>query len=307
MRGVVRWSSFVVLTSLLLFLGGASSSGLGSAPAQRDGRCPDHSIEQGTSPLGQLRGAARSEEKGGARGMAGRGARAPSKMTGRMVTLSKTMSWLLRHGAGQAGVRVGEDGSVRVDEMLALPKFKGYSREEVAEVVANNEKQRFAVSGAGADWSVRAHQGHSQKVASLITGDQGLTRLLTPPADPVLHGTFREAWDKIKGEGLKRMARQHIHLTDLHKPSEQGQVSGFRASCQVIVTIDVAQAMADGVVFLRSGNGVILTEGVAGCLPAKYISGATDREGRSLLEKEEEKEGGKEEEGEEGASKRQKQ
>ncbi|KAJ1484338.1 hypothetical protein T484DRAFT_2517507 [Baffinella frigidus] len=28
------------------------------------------------------------------------------------------------------------------------------------------------------------------------------------------------------------------------KPSEQGQVSGFRASCQVIVTIDVAQVLA---------------------------------------------------------------
>jgi hypothetical protein len=40
------------------------------------------------------------------------------------VTLSKAMSWLLRHGADKAGVAVGEDGSVLVDEMLALSNFK---------------------------------------------------------------------------------------------------------------------------------------------------------------------------------------
>lgn len=40
------------------------------------------------------------------------------------MTLSKAMSWLLRHGADKAGVVVGEDGSVLVDEMLALSNFK---------------------------------------------------------------------------------------------------------------------------------------------------------------------------------------
>ena len=51
-------------------------------------------------------------------------------------------------------------------------------------------------------------------------------------------------------------------------------VSGMRKSADTIVTIDVARAMAAGIPFFRSSNGVILSPGLGdtGCIPAEFIS-----------------------------------
>lgn len=45
-------------------------------------------------------------------------------MDGRLVLLSKSMSWLLRHGAVKEEVAMAPDGTVRVKDMLALRQFK---------------------------------------------------------------------------------------------------------------------------------------------------------------------------------------
>jgi 2'-phosphotransferase len=44
-------------------------------------------------------------------------------------------------------------------------------------------------------------------------------------------------------------------------PKEEGVVSGMRASCDIIIQIDMALAMEDGIKFYISTNNVILTEG----------------------------------------------
>ena len=68
-------------------------------------------------------------------------------MDSRLVRLSKTMSWLLRHGANDAGVAMDKDGSVLVTDMLKLPKFRGFTTTDVMEVVRLNEKKRFEIQG----------------------------------------------------------------------------------------------------------------------------------------------------------------
>lgn len=45
-------------------------------------------------------------------------------MDGKLVNLSKRMSWLLRHGALEAGISMSQDGTVSVSDMLALKQFK---------------------------------------------------------------------------------------------------------------------------------------------------------------------------------------
>ena len=70
-------------------------------------------------------------------------------MEPRLVDLSKSMSWLLRHGVKEAGVTMDKDGSVKVLDMLAVRKFKRFNLEDVLLVVENNDKKRFALHGAG--------------------------------------------------------------------------------------------------------------------------------------------------------------
>lgn len=100
---------------------------------------------------------------------------------------------------------------------------------------------------------------------------------LTPDRVPefpvVVHGTYFRSWPAIRATGLSPMGRQHIHLaTGL--PDEGGVVSGMRKSSELLIYIDLATAVADGIEFFLSKNRVILTPGdlETGCLPPKYFA-----------------------------------
>jgi len=144
----------------------------------------------------------------------------------------------------------------------------------IQKIVAENEKQRYKLSyestttgpgmvvSPGSEesntsgiWWIRANQGHSVQVEALE-----LEEIKFADDLPVaVHGTSAKAWELISKEGLSRMKRNHIHLaTGL--PSS-GVKSGMRANSQVLIYINVVKAMSDGLVFQRSANGVILTEG----------------------------------------------
>lgn len=170
------------------------------------------------------------------------------------------------------------DGYVRVADILAHPKYKGFTEEQIRAVVRDNDKQRYALAEEdGVTW-IRANQGHSLPVQELeltpITSAQGL--------DTVIHGTFMSAWPSIKREGLSCMGRNHIHCAP-GMPGESGVISGMRRSCEVFIFIDIAKALADGVKFYRSANSVILTEGKDGTLPVTYFAKAVSAGGESLL------------------------
>jgi RNA:NAD 2'-phosphotransferase (TPT1/KptA family) len=49
-------------------------------------------------------------------------------------------------------------------------------------------------------------------------------------------------------------------------------VSGLRSGCQLLVHVDVAGAMADGVRFWTSANGVVL----AATLPLRHVTAVED-------------------------------
>lgn len=53
----------------------------------------------------------------------------------RMVNISKSLSWVLRHSATKQGIAVRSDGYAKVQEILALPAFEGVGVEEVVDVV----------------------------------------------------------------------------------------------------------------------------------------------------------------------------
>ena len=71
-----------------------------------------------------------------------------------ITRVSKKMSWLLRHGAVEAGVEIDTAGWVEIDDVL---KSLGISRHQLDEVVRLNNKSRFQVEGS----RIRASQGHS--------------------------------------------------------------------------------------------------------------------------------------------------
>mgnify|MGYP000117887290 CR=1 FL=1 len=154
----------------------------------------------------------------------GRGRRGENEDT----VLSKSLSWILRHGAVDEGLTIDSSGYVPLDEVMQFLKKKGHkdiSEEKIRKIVDTNEKKRFELLEKKHHIFIRATQGHSMKI---VNSEDLLTKIEDPSQYPVvIHGTFSKFWPLIKAEGLKRMNRIHIHFAP-GMPKEEGVISGMR-------------------------------------------------------------------------------
>jgi putative RNA 2'-phosphotransferase len=177
-------------------------------------------------------------------------------MNKRLTTVSKFLSKSLRHEPESLGLTLDPGGWVTVEDLLAGAAKVGFpiTRDELGQVVAENDKQRFALDEFGI--RIRANQGHSAEVD-----------LQLPEADPpdqLFHGTVGKFLDLILAEGLKKMDRHDVHLSkDLQTATKVGE----RRGKPVVLIIDSARMAADGFKFRLSDNGVWLTDHV----PPQYI------------------------------------
>ena len=120
------------------------------------------------------------------------------------------------------------------------------SREELEEVVRTNAKQRFAFDETGT--RIRANQGHSVEI------DLQLQPAIPP--DVLFHGTADRFLTAILTDGLRKMDRQHVHLS---VDAATAIAVGSRHGKPVVLTVDAAGMTRAGHVFRVSANGVWLT------------------------------------------------
>lgn len=169
----------------------------------------------------------------------------------RLVRTSKFLSKHLRHQPERLGLALEPGGWVAVDALLAACAAHGFplTRAELDEVVARNNKQRFAYDAAGT--RIRANQGHSVAID-----------LQLAPADPpvlLYHGTGEPAVPAILRQGLLKMRRHHVHLS---ADPETARAVGRRHGRPVLFAVDAAALAAAGATFYRSDNGVWLVDQV---------------------------------------------
>jgi len=168
------------------------------------------------------------------------------------IRRSKFLSLVLRHEPEKIGLKLDSAGWVEVEELLAACGRFGrpLTLEALREVVAANEKKRFAFSDDGR--SIRASQGHSVDV------DLGYTP--QPPPAKLFHGTAARFVDSIQRGGLLKGERHHVHLsTDETTARKVGQRRGE----SVILTVDAAAMTTKAHQFFVSENGVWLTDHVS--------------------------------------------
>jgi putative RNA 2'-phosphotransferase len=169
-------------------------------------------------------------------------------MNSSVVKQSKFLSRVLRHDPGTIGLTLDAQGWADLQALIELANRKGMrlSRERIAEIVAQNDKQRFALSPDGQ--RIRANQGHSIEV------DLGL-----PPAVPpevLFHGTATCFLDSIRTQGLLPGRRQHVHLSlERATALKVGQRHGQPA----LLVVRSGLMHAAGSVFHVADNGVWLT------------------------------------------------
>jgi putative RNA 2'-phosphotransferase len=175
----------------------------------------------------------------------------------RAVRVSKLLSYGLRHAPEDLGLVLDEAGWAEVEGVLAALAARGevVTRGELAAIVRDSDKQRFALSPDGA--RIRANQGHSVAV------DLGLAP--TAPPEHLFHGTVDRFVPSIRASGIVRGERTHVHLSP--DVATARVVARRRAGTPVILTVRAGEMARAGFVFFRSENGVWLTEHV----PAAYV------------------------------------
>lgn len=173
-----------------------------------------------------------------------------------MKEISKLLSKVLRHQPQLIGIRLDSHGWVDVDTLLNQLRINKIflSFDELQEIVDSNDKQRFIFNS---DLTrIKAQQGHSVNVE--------LELLPEFPPEILYHGTAEQFVDVIMKEGLKKMKRHHVHLS---QTIETATKVGSRRGKPKILKIKSLDMHNDGYLFFKTNNNVWLTDNV----PLKYI------------------------------------
>ena len=169
------------------------------------------------------------------------------------VSMSKFLSFLLRHHPEVLDLKMDYAGWVEVDELITKINYDRDSKftlEDLKYIVETNDKQRFALQEKWGKLYIRANQGHSLKDLKMDY------KPVTPP-DVLYHGTGQKYVNSIQKKGLLAKNRQYVHLS---ASVEVAKSVGERHGKPVIFEVNTKQMIKDGIIFYCSENGVWLTE-----------------------------------------------
>lgn len=175
-------------------------------------------------------------------------------MSKELNKISKYFGYLLRHHPDAIGLTLDSHGWASIDELISKTTDFELTPDIIAIVVETNDKQRFAISPDGQ--RIRANQGHSIDIE--------LDLAPTEPPETLWHGTAERFLPAITDEGLKKMQRHHVHLTESAAVAKN---VGSRYGKPVLLKVAARQMHQDGFVFYQSANKVWLVESV----PARYV------------------------------------
>lgn len=171
--------------------------------------------------------------------------------------ISKFASKVLRHDPAYIGLELSSDGWASINALLSGFEKKGLviTKAQLTEMVKNNGKQRFEISGDKN--RIRAVQGHSIGVDLDLEAQE--------PPEFLYHGTVSKFIPSIMAIGLNKGSRDYVHLS---KDVETASNVGARRGKPIILKVAAAKAHREGINFFVAKNGVWLADGI----PAKYIS-----------------------------------
>lgn len=172
------------------------------------------------------------------------------------VKTSKLMALILRHKPEDFAIKLDTEGWCLLDELVVALEEKlcvAIDMEEIVEIVKNDDKGRYSLSGdLSSGFKIRANQGHSTEDVTINFKQQKPPRFL-------FHGTNEKSYSKILKEGLKKMNRHHVHLTDDFMTAVR---TGSRRGKPFVIVISSEDMDSNGRKFFKSENNVWLVDNV---------------------------------------------
>lgn len=180
-------------------------------------------------------------------------------MEKRLVDISKTISYALRHNPAKFGLKLDKQGYVFTNDLITginAATDISITVDDIRRIIAESEKNRFEL--ADCETRIRATYGHSVK-------DKMISLNVSTPPAVLYHGTTHQVVGKILKEGLKPMNRQYVHLSDDNATAVT--VGKRRDRNPVILTIDAKAMLAEGFEFGTGNDHTWLVASV----PPKFI------------------------------------
>jgi len=162
----------------------------------------------------------------------------------------RELSWLLRHDTEYNFIGHGYRS---VQDLIDNHNF---TFELIETIVETNDNQRYEFNDDKT--LIRARQGHS------IDVDVELKEIKPPFI--LYHGTAIRFLESILKEGIKKMSRNYVQLSN---DLDTAESVGSRHGKPVILLINTKKMEEDGIKFYLSANNVVLTDYV----DPKYIKG----------------------------------
>ena len=163
----------------------------------------------------------------------------------------KSISYVLRHGAGTAQCPISEEGWVRWEDLVSHESCRGFGEWVLWHAVEADAKSRvIAKPDKDGVWWVAAWSGHT---LDRVVGPSAVVPVEELPT-LLVHGSYRRHSSSIQRKGLLRQKRD-LHFHDPNTNSEK-----WRVDLETRIDVDVPKAVAAGCVFRKTGNGVWLCD-----------------------------------------------
>jgi 2'-phosphotransferase len=170
------------------------------------------------------------------------------------VTVSKQLSWLLRHGAVKNNLIVSSDGYISVDDILNTKQFNRLTFDVIQYVVEYDDKKRYDLKQIDNKWCIRANHGHSKQVANQIESGELMKPLFEPQI--IIHNTTCEKWEVIKKNGLQKGDRTHVYFATCEENDDYSRM--------IAIYVDMKKALDDGITFYLASNSLVFSPDVIG-------------------------------------------
>lgn len=169
------------------------------------------------------------------------------------ITLSKKMSYALRHRPEEFGLNMAPDASVLLND---LSKALEASTDDILYVVRHDNKGRFTFNPeTGRIWCKHGHtiDGVNPDLEVVDSSVSDLPKVL-------YHGTKEKFIKSVMKDGLKHMDRNFVHLTPSLETARN--VADRRSGKSVILKVSTSDLLGSGYTLYKSGE-VYLIEHVA--------------------------------------------
>jgi putative RNA 2'-phosphotransferase len=179
------------------------------------------------------------------------------EMTVDLTSLSKLMSFVLRHAPEMFGLSPDEAGWVDLESFVQSIRsqrgFERVTRDDVTAAIGAGSKRRHEVH----DGKIRAMYGHSI--------EQKIEHTAVEPPALLYHGTVSQVLPDISANGLIAMRRQYVHLSS--DPKTAWAVAARHGANVVLLKVRAHDAHESGVRFYNPWEVIWLADVV----PPQFI------------------------------------